>query len=408
MKIYYQWSTEPWGDWQVIDSAKWGLLQFRGVPQGGEAIDGQGGWIYALNVMGSIWSGYDHYGVDHQNDGSCKVYAWMSDPDDVQAQPYDFYARVSTYWPCSPDPALGGAINTRGHQLVFCQEKVGNLFKVIGPIQNKVYRPWDEFTPPDPAITAHGVWLPDALSDKHYEKRTRHGWREWSEGVDPARLDENGNVAVQRVLGFYPRAEGTKTFNLRGNDQASGVHATSTSTFENIMDSGTPSEAAESENLGGGGSELTHLWSTASGEPNESPWPTGNYRCLLDASNIGVDVDFGLRAAGSVNGHFARVNTGLTSDLETKDQVEALFGDPGGIKTATTGSVSWSAGATSDRFECLVGATRAASHGNQPLEMAYDGDGIADGPWTAAPGADDLATKQIHFEDDGMLMVSGG
>lgn len=381
MKIYYQWSTNPWSDWSVIDSSQWGTLQFRGVPQGGEIIDGQGGWVYALCVMGTVWSGYDHYAVEHFDDGSCKIYAWMSDLDDISGMPYDFYARVSTYWPLTEDSTLGGAINTRGIQLVFCQEKVGKILQDIGPVQNKVYLPWDEFSPPESGITAHGVWLPDSLSDEHYDKRSTHSWREWSEGVDASRLDRNGNVAIQRPLGFYSRAEGTKTFNLRGTNQASGVHATATSDFENVMDFGAASEAAESQNIGGGASLLTHLWSTESGEPDAAQFPTGNYRCFLDNSTLGVDVTFGLRAAGSVNGHFARVNSGLTSDLETKDQTQALFGDPAGLKTATTGSVSWSSGDVGDRFECLVGATRAASHGNQPIEMAYDGDGIVDGPW---------------------------
>src|SRR3990172_8699838 len=109
----------------------------------------------------------------------------------------------------------------------------------------------------------------------------------------------------------------------------------------------------------------------------------------VNASTADADITFGLRTAGSAAGHFARVNSGLTSDLETTTQAEALFSGTG-VKTAT---VSWdpSAGSSTDRFECLIAATRAASHGNQTLSIDVDNPsadatngGIADGPWVGA------------------------
>ncbi len=383
MKILIQWSQDTARNWVEIDSSQWAALQFRPEPRGGEIIDSNPGWIYSLCVMGRIWTGYDHYAVEHLPNGKCRVSAWIDDENDLVNAAYDKYARVITCWPLTPDINLGGAINTKSSQIVFCQSKMRAIVEAIGPVQNTVYRPWVEFVPPSAGLIAHGIWLPDRLSDNHFFNRKSRGWREWSDGVSADRLDKNGHVMPQRPLGFYNKPDGTKTFNLRGVDQASGIHATSNASFENVMDFGAASESEESENLSGGGSELTHLWTTDAAEPNDAAWPTGNYRCQLDCPSLGADVTFGLRTAGAVTGHFARVNAGLTSDLETKAQTEPLFNTTG-LNLATTGSVSWTAGAVGDRFECLVAATRAANHGNQPLGIVYDGDGFADGPWVAA------------------------
>ena len=138
--------------------------------------------------------------------------------------------------------------------------------------------------------------------------------------------------------------------------------------------------------MSGGESGLLFCYTSPSGEPDSAAWPTGNYEFHIDASSNGANITYGMRAAGSATGHFARVNAALTSDSETKAQTEGLFSGTG-IKDASTGSVSWTAGNASDRFECLIAGTRPASHGNQTLTNRYNSDGFAVGPWAAAGGS---------------------
>ena len=171
-----------------------------------------------------------------------------------------------------------------------------------------------------------------------------------------------------------------KTFFLRDIDQSNTTHVAD---FENQMTAGAGAGETESQDLSGGESRLTHLWATLVSEPDSAAWPTGDYRCQMDITTAGSAITYGLAVAGTANGHFARSTGGLSSDLETKVQSEGLFSGVG-QKLATTGSVSWGAGTDLDRFECLLAATRAANHGNQAIEVTYNTNSFADGPWSTA------------------------
>jgi len=144
-----------------------------------------------------------------------------------------------------------------------------------------------------------------------------------------------------------------------------------------------------SQNVPGGGELMRFVWSTEAGVPNEITWPTGNYRCQLDVSAAGSEVTYGLLTQGAGLGHFARINAGLTADVETKQQVEAAATGTG-LNLFTTGSVSWADAAALDRFECLVSCARAGGHGNQSISIDVgEVDHFADGPWDgpdAVPG----------------------
>ncbi len=370
MKVLVQWTRPQPQDWEHLDSSRW-----RGTQ----------GKPYCLNVQGTEFSGYDHYAVEHLLDGACRVVAWKDDPEDYS--PSKFFARSMTFFPLSPDPSIGGAYNThRSRTTIYAAPFWLEYYARLGPIQNTEIKPWEAFRPPGEVDTRHGVWIKNEDVLLYTQKRTSCNWRDWTEGLPKEEIVDS-KLRDQRPLGRFRRAKGTKTFGLRDLIQASGVHATSNANYEDQMtrDAFGASEL-ESENLGGGASELTHLWTTLTTEPNDSDWPSGNYRCSMDISTVGADITFGLRTAGAVTGHFARVNSGLSSDLETFAQTEALFGSPAGIKVATTGTIDPAAGAAVDRFECLLAATRTADHGNQPLEVRYSSDSWADGPWTVAAG----------------------
>jgi hypothetical protein len=163
---------------------------------------------------------------------------------------------------------------------------------------------------------------------------------------------------------------------------ATGAHA---ATREKGLITALPSSnlTDTSGSIAGGASALTHCWTTASGQPNQADWGNGTYRCILDVSAVGADLSFGLRTAGAVTGHFARVDSGLTADQETVAQAEALFTGTG-LKTATA---AWNpaAGAAGDRFECLLGVTNGGSM-NQTIGIDSDTAGVSftDGPFDAA------------------------
>jgi hypothetical protein len=163
----------------------------------------------------------------------------------------------------------------------------------------------------------------------------------------------------------------------------------------------------QSGNLSGGGSGELYVFTTASGEPNFADWPNGEYRCQLNVNAVGADITFGMRAAGTANGHFARVDSALSSDLQTWTQDEALFSGSG-LKLATH-TIDPSAGSASDRYEVVVAGTRPASHGNQRLDLDVNTtDSFVDGPWVPA-GPGDVFFENKNPIEQGMkpLTASG-
>lgn len=378
MKVLVQWTGRNPTDWVEIASADWGRIPDRPEPAPSEigGRDDLPGHVFKLNVQGVTFEG-DHYAVEGLPGGACRVTAWNDDPDDYPAGMRS--ARVWTFEPIQPDPALGGALNTRQTKTVYVEDDIRRSYERAGWDAAEL-RPWSEFVAPPPRLTRHGVWVSDAAHDRHEAARSLRGWREWTEGIGDADL-HGGRIIPQRTLKRYSVPDGTITYYQRDTDQATGVHATEDAALENLLSDTAGAGEAESDTLVGGDEVLLFCFTTASGAPGDAAWPTGNYRCQLDVSTAGADLTYGLRAAGAAVGHFARVNSGLTSDLETKAQTEALFSGTG-LKLATTGSVSWTAGATGDRYECLVACARAANHGNQTLELTYDADAFADGPWT--------------------------
>lgn len=182
----------------------------------------------------------------------------------------------------------------------------------------------------------------------------------------------------------------SKTFYHRAINVATGAHATPETAGE-VMQSHVPGLGATTLflSLSGGESAVILVLTTAAGHPDSAGWPTGTYRCVLEVASAGVDCSYGLRATGGVSGHFARVNNGLLADLETKPQAEAMFSGTGVKIASYTGSWFGVGGSASDRFECAVAGTRAASHGGQSVDFVVDATdasvangGVSVGPWS--------------------------
>lgn len=382
MKIGYQWATATPQDWSDIDSKDWAKLPDKGEPIGGEVIDDTPGYVYQVNVQGVCYTG-DKYAVrDMPGTDDCEVFCINDDPDDYD--PLDFYAHVWTFQPLAPDPDKGGAINTRQSHIIYAAPRAFERFQTLGPVENRILLPWSDFEYPPENLIRHGIWLPDQLSDLHGTARSLRDWREWSEGVDPSRLDpETGKIAVQRDLGFWSKAEGTITYFQRDTDRATGIHE---ATNEDALEKTTGTSATESATLIKVSQRtLVFSFTTPANEPNSSDWPDGTYRCQLDCTFAGGDVVYGLLSTGGfgpdVRGHFARVNSGLTSHRSSIEQSQSQFTGTG-LKLAT---VSWTPGnlSASDRFECLVWGRNDNIHMDDTITLRLNiSDSFADGPWT--------------------------
>jgi hypothetical protein len=333
-----------------------------------EVPDGNKGWITALNLFGVVFSG-DHYAVEDLPNGAVRVTCWNDDPDDQDSSL--FYARVVDFWPLQADPTMGGAINTKFQQTIYAGPGLSL------PVQQyTTVVPWSQFSPPNPSIARHGIWLPDQLYEEHNQAQTTHGWREWTAGV-PAEDIVNGRVKPQRPEGRYIKPDGTRTYYASDTDLANDIHAADEEKAY-LTTTGT-SQQVVSDKLDDNGEEL-FTFVTPSGEPASAAWPTGNYRAQLDCVSFHADGEFGVLDLGA-SGHFARVNAAISSDLETKQQQESAF-ILTGLKLATTGSVSWSAGAATDRFEVLVSGRRTTGHASIYLTLELnEADDYADGPW---------------------------
>lgn len=396
MKVLLQWASNKPTDWQEVDSSAWTGLPKKKDPNGNESINGKPGWINRLCVQGVEFTA-DHYAVEDLPGSGCRVYAWSDDPEDY---PDGFKnAKVCEFLYLSPDPKMGGAINTRQTITFYAESGVKALMP--SKIVNGEVKDWADFPMPDESIIRHGVWLPYELYISHEELRAGADWREWTEGLDPRELDRTGKVKRQRSQGKYLVPSGTRTYYAGSEERLTGTHDLSyggggADNNERAFNVTLGGGALTSQALKGGDTIEVFAFTTASGEPDHAQWPSGNYRMQLDISSIGLDITYGMLNLGTAEGHFARVSQDLNTEHETKQQQESAFAGTG-LKLGTTGNVTWASGDATDRFEVLVAAQRAANHGNQTISLDISVDCFADGPWEAAENLENSIFFGMNF-----------
>lgn len=390
-RVCVQWTLQDPPDWIDVEARDWSALPTKPLPRTtSRQIDDQPGWVHRLCVQGIEFAG-DHYAVEEVDGETTRVTIWNDDPADYPVG--ERFAQVWTIKTLAPDPELGGAINTRQSQIVYLDlgDALHTVWTVDGPIKGVEFRDWSDFIEPIAAITKHGIWVNTQQNLDHESKYTTRSWREWTDRVPEDQIDSSGRVRQMRPQGKYKIPDGTITYFQRDTDLATGIHAAVDVASENELNSTAGTGQTEaSGNLGGAESGILFVFTTQSGAPNVGDWPSGDYRCQLDVSAVGANITFGARAAGSATGHFARVNSGLTSDLQTWAQTESLFSGTG-LHLATTGTIDPSAGAAGDRWEIAIAGTRPASHSNQALTLTFDSDAFADGPWSAGDHTVDAA-----------------
>lgn len=364
-------------DFVQFTSSDWSTLPKKAEPTGGETIDEVVGWCHELNFQGKFFRA-DHYHVAEITDG-VRVTAWNDDP--VDYPPGERYARVVDFLHCVANSRLGGAITTRQTEVVFAE--VGARARMSEAI-GRTFELWSSFVLPASNVM-HGIKVSDQLHLDHEAAQTSHGWREWTEGLDPSELDGNGNIKQQRPQGRFPAASGTRTYFMQdeGTARASGVHvATDEIAFETTADAGSADEKTANST-----DELSFLFTTPSNEPDQGTWTTGVFRASFDVSSIGADMECGLLTLGGSDGHFGRVNDALSSEVDTKQQTQAAITSTG-ITVVDTGSVTFGGTTQNDRFEIMVAQRSSATMGgSQRVTLTCDADASADGPWPAAGAA---------------------
>jgi len=131
---------------------------------------------------------------------------------------------------------------------------------------------------------------------------------------------------------------------------------------------------------GPGDSVLGFCFTGPTGGVGDAAWATGTYTAQLDCIAAGSDIRYGVKTIDDAAGHFARVST--SADLETKTDSQTNFTGTG-IKVASTGSVSWSAGAATDMWEVLVAVYNNSTYDNQQMTLEVnEADDVTSGPWS--------------------------
>lgn len=391
MKVLYQWALKDPQDWQQIDAKDFATLPKKPIPIQLGGQNNQLGWLADLMVQGVRFNGYDHIAVEKviiQNEEAVKVTCWNDDPQDYPIGQRQ--ARVWTFLPLVPDAKLGGAINTRQSQIIYAEgERYVKL--ISNPPENTTIKLWFEFVPPPDSITRHGVWLTDQKWQEHLDTRIEWSWRHWvdhlldSETEIETEYRHNSQLVmlptprrmlkVQRDMGRWKKAEGTITYYQRDTDRPTGVY---TDDHEDALELTTATAVSESITVDNGVGNF--VFTSPTNEPNSADWPSGTYRCQLDCTAASTGVGYGLL----VTGRFARVDSALTSELQSTEQLEGQFTGTG-LKLATK---SWnpSAGADTDRFACRVRAL-GDSHGDAITLELNTADSYADGPWESINAA---------------------
>jgi hypothetical protein len=194
-RVRVQWTTNPATDWIEFDvtptgqgAQRWRNLARKALPQGGETIDSQPGWIFSVEVDGVLVYGFDKYAADFVGSGSSaalRVFGWVDDVGDFgdpQSAGYR-WAEVWTFHQHRPDPRFGGQMNTWQTKTVYAEDLVdmARFFPQSTTGGEVQLRPWSEFPTPPDALTRFGIWVRDeALWQQHFQVRRPVTWRDWS------------------------------------------------------------------------------------------------------------------------------------------------------------------------------------------------------------------------------------
>jgi hypothetical protein len=398
MKLFVQWTQNSPTDWIELDSSVWSSLPKKPLPTGNETIDNIPGWIYAINIQGNTFQA-DHISVEQLNENEIRVCAWNDDPKDWPdgtRKAHEFIIR-----PLGPNERKRGAITTHNTGYLYLEGEQWEKYKNRG---NPNIRPYSEFKKPSENITFHGKWVSDELAELHDNKRSRHTWREWIDGV-PEEYVVNGEVRTnfRRDLNMFDPPKGTITYYMV-DDASSDITGTYYSNYQ-LTGTSPASSTTVSWTQGAGINKDTDgqsvvTWTTESGVPGKSDWPSGTYKNELDIitwTNINsIDIEVWLTTSdGTQTTLLASQNYtgGAGSDISTSAST-----DPGNDATY--------------RFQTAITGNTNGSHSNPTLEIGVDdSDDYSEGPWVADVSVSDnrsaKVTGQIITNDNRSSKITG-
>jgi hypothetical protein len=183
MRLYIQFARRNPLDWQLADSDTWTSLPSKAEPAPGTTpnLNNVNGWIAGLNCQGVDFSGADHYHA--RSDGTAAIVTvWYDSP--TFNPPGQREAHVWRFDPLTPDPRIGGQLNTQQSRTIYAEaDALARLGYAIGDYLEwdtpTLIRPWTAFLQPLASEVRHGVLMSDADWQAHLDRRTTHGWREW-------------------------------------------------------------------------------------------------------------------------------------------------------------------------------------------------------------------------------------
>jgi hypothetical protein len=391
MEVLVQWTHNKPGSWESVDSSKWKDVAFRPEPDGSELTskyllkDDSDGYVYALNVQGVVFAGYDHYAVEDLLSGETQVTGWNNDLDD--GYPKDcFHAWQWRFRPIKRDEKLGLAMNTDQSLQVFCQS--GYLKKYLDEDRAKEALPWEKFSPPPPDLTRHGTIIEGAIAKAHTETRQIVGYENWTaEKVIPA----------QRSLGYYLIPDGTRTLYQTSTDLAVGFE---TADFEKAL-AATYGSSATLQTIHKG-RFVGYTFTSASDFPAVGgAWPTGTYRAQLKVTTCASSFSYGFKYLQTALGGFCRATASLNAAWHSP-QIEASFTGTG-LKLATNQSMQDSTlTASDDRFAVALALYNNILCPSGAFVITVNhADAFIDGPWTAPPSGPSRR-RSILFQNPGI------
>lgn len=177
MRVLIQWADEV-ADWVEYDINS--VRDIRTLPT--RPISG-------VNLQGVVFQSWDHLGVDWGADPewgfAVRIGAWNDDVEDYPLNGVPWGVEYHFGTP-APDPAYGGAINTRQRAVRYADDAVlhaltGTQWDTLALVwlTDPNRRPWSEWQGFRANQTLDGVWVDDATNLAQQAARSNRGWREW-------------------------------------------------------------------------------------------------------------------------------------------------------------------------------------------------------------------------------------
>lgn len=181
-KINVQWAQSTVPDWSLVDVGAWATQPTKADPIGDTTsltgigdilLNGQKGWIFAINVQGVVFSYYDHYAIQGTA-SQVIVTAWRDDP--LLFPVGTRQADVATINSLKFDAKVGQDNTDQSYVWYREGAQYDNLIANGAP-ENVTVARYSDFVAPDASIVKPGIYLSDTKYNEFIAAETEKGWR---------------------------------------------------------------------------------------------------------------------------------------------------------------------------------------------------------------------------------------